>query len=361
MTAASPDAAAVTAPARWILDSAADGGIPLTQTHALARAFVQDMVRRFPHLWHSLGGPPRSESEVTPIVELRDALRRLGFVRRRGRKLHATKRGRAIAADPELLLVELARELGAGDRFLEDVAEAVVDVLMPGDPADTDALVRAVAPAIRYRWARSDGSPVEEADLYWTVAAVVRRGCAFGLFEWRPDPSRPDVSWARVTALTEPGRGALAPRAPDAPTSPIPAGGETFVFDAELCNAPGVGALVELGGGQHLTALHEILRQAFGWWEEHLYSFWLDGRFWGAAESELTSPLNIDSAEATAELPVAELDLKPGATIAYIFDFGEEWRVLLTFRERSSADGGAYPRIVEARGTPPPQYDPERS
>ena len=133
------------------------------------------------------------------------------------------------------------------------------------------------------------------------------------------------------------------------------------VLDAELRGFGGVSRRLALRDDQKLTDLHRVLQEAFGWEDDHLYSFWLDGRFWGAAESELTSPLNIDSAEATAELPVAELDLKPGATIAYIFDFGEEWRVLLTFRERSSADGGAYPRIVEARGTPPPQYDPERS
>lgn len=34
----------------------------------------------------------------------------------------------------------------------------------------------------------------------------------------------------------------------------------------------------------------------------------------------------------------------------------DEWRVLLTLRERSEADGGAYPRAVARVGNGPPQY-----
>jgi hypothetical protein len=107
---------------------------------------------------------------------------------------------------------------------------------------------------------------------------------------------------------------------------------------------------------QPLTALHDAIQQAFGWWDDHLYSFWLDGRFWGSDEAELTSPITPDHGVAIADLPIAELDLRSGQRIAYVFDFGDEWRVRLTVRERVGAEPCDHPRVLELHGTPPPQY-----
>jgi hypothetical protein len=110
---------------------------------------------------------------------------------------------------------------------------------------------------------------------------------------------------------------------------------------------------------QHLTALHDAIQEAFGWEDDHLYSFWLDGKFWGDGDSEFTSPVAPDAAPQTADVPLAELDLSDGAKIAYVFDFGDEWRVRLALREHADADGGAYPRVLERKGTAPPQYGDE--
>jgi hypothetical protein len=54
---------------------------------------------------------------------------------------------------------------------------------------------------------------------------------------------------------------------------------------------------------------------------------------------------------------VDELRLKIGARIAYVFDYGDEWRVMLTLRER--IDGpDQMSRVCDRRGTAPPQYPP---
>jgi hypothetical protein len=53
---------------------------------------------------------------------------------------------------------------------------------------------------------------------------------------------------------------------------------------------------------------------------------------------------------------LATLGLPPGATIAYIFDFGDCWQVLLTVLSTAPADDEPYPRIVASRGDAPPQY-----
>lgn len=54
---------------------------------------------------------------------------------------------------------------------------------------------------------------------------------------------------------------------------------------------------------------------------------------------------------------MGELRLEIGSRIAYVFDYGDDWRVMLTLRER--VDGGErIPRVLERRGMAPPQYPP---
>jgi Plasmid pRiA4b ORF-3-like protein len=103
-------------------------------------------------------------------------------------------------------------------------------------------------------------------------------------------------------------------------------------------------------------ALLSVLQQALGWWDDHLYSFWLHGSFFGSDDAELTSPLTPDEGVATADLPIAELGRRPGHRIGYVFDFGDDWRVRLKLRERIAAEPGDHPRVLELHGTPPPQY-----
>jgi hypothetical protein len=52
-----------------------------------------------------------------------------------------------------------------------------------------------------------------------------------------------------------------------------------------------------------------------------------------------------------------QLRLAEGQRIAYVFDFGHEWRVQLTLREIRAADGRAVARCIERVGAAPPQYD----
>jgi hypothetical protein len=53
--------------------------------------------------------------------------------------------------------------------------------------------------------------------------------------------------------------------------------------------------------------------------------------------------------------PLAELNFRLGQRIGYVFDFGDEWRVRPTVRERVTAEPGEHPRVLELRGTPAPQ------
>ncbi len=132
-----------------------------------------------------------------------------------------------------------------------------------------------------------------------------------------------------------------------------------YVFEAELLDAPGVGCRLALRGSHTLEELHGLLRRAFAWHDDHLYSFWLDGEFWGDREREYTAPFDFEESDAkSAATPLDRLGLEVGQRIAYVFDFGDEWRVLLTVADPKLAEGETLPGIVESRGKPPPQYLP---
>ena len=130
-----------------------------------------------------------------------------------------------------------------------------------------------------------------------------------------------------------------------------------LTFRASLAGFPGVSREVAVRSDQTLVDVHRILQRAFSWDDAHLYSFWLDGEFWGSAEAEYTAPVELEPGQKSARVKLAGLGLGPGATIAYVFDFGDDWRVLLTVLDTGALDEGPYPRIVASHGEAPPQYD----
>lgn len=140
-----------------------------------------------------------------------------------------------------------------------------------------------------------------------------------------------------------------------------------YVFNAELVGFRGVRRTLAVRSGQTLVDLHHALQGAFDWDDDHLYSFWLKGEFWSRDGSEYTHPLHVaqpsalgpfatGAAPRSAKTRLNRLRLRKGQRIAYLFDFGDEWRVRLVLREIEIDDGGRYPRIVEGVGEAPPQY-----
>jgi Plasmid pRiA4b ORF-3-like protein len=344
-------AAAVTAPARWLLEMAGADGVALTQTNALARTIVRDIAERWPDWWNAeLFGPPHREWDMPLLGALHEGLKRRRLVRRRARKLLITARGRKLAADPIALLYDLGLDLGASDPFTAMVANVVVEELEDNAPRTREQLVRPAHEAAQWGWRGPDGGPPSQQGVSWVVGDVLCRGEAYGLVDHEPDPAEPK-SWRTLVSLSPAGRMVLGRHRTDV------TGRDVFVFDAELLNVDGVSARVAVAGHEHLTALHDAIQQAFNWENDHLYSFWLDGEFWGDTGAERVIPGAPDTDSKTADVPVDDLRLKVGARLAYVFDYGDEWRVLLTLRERIHRSD-TIPRVSERRGTAPPQYPP---
>jgi len=134
---------------------------------------------------------------------------------------------------------------------------------------------------------------------------------------------------------------------------------QTYVFRAELVGFEGVRRTVTVNDDLTLVDLHYALQSAFGWDDDHLYSFWIDGAFWGDEGAHYMHPFHARSIHPPGKSACArldELDLHEGQPIAYVFDFASEWRVALTLKEKRAADGRAVARCIEKVGAAPPQY-----
>jgi len=130
-----------------------------------------------------------------------------------------------------------------------------------------------------------------------------------------------------------------------------------YVLIAELVGYPEVTRRLAVPGTETLDDLHHLLRSAFGWDDDHLYSFWLNGEFWSGPDTEYTSPVEAEPGTKTADVAVEQVELRPGQEVAYLFDFGDDWRVILRVDE-IRPEVGTKARVVESLGEAPPQYAP---
>jgi Plasmid pRiA4b ORF-3-like protein len=134
---------------------------------------------------------------------------------------------------------------------------------------------------------------------------------------------------------------------------------QTYVFDAELEDFAGVRRVIAVRGDLTLVDLHYALQSAYGWDDDHLYAFWLDGEFWSGEDGNYTRPCEsvpADPLGQSAAVRLDELELDRGRHVAYVFDFGDEWRVRLRVREVVADDGHPSPRLLQSVGAAPPQY-----
>ena len=338
-----------TAVVRWLL-AAGITGLRLTKTHALAQATVREAAVRWPQWWrHDLFGPPHREAELPVLEATHAALRQMRLMRRQRETLHTTPQGRALLADPDTLLETLHEDLCAGGDFEAASWNLIEAVLHEYGPLPDAQLTQIVASLLRNEgWRETGGAPIDDRSLLGALHPLLWLAEGYGLLRRAP-PGEP------LTLELTPAGHRLAAGAPPATTQAAP-GDTALVVDAVLVNARGVRARLAVLERQPLTALHDAIQQAFGWWDDHLYSFWLDGSFFGADEVELTTPGMADADVATADVPIADLGITVGQQIGYVFDFGDDWRVRLTVRERIAADALEHPRVLELRGTPPPQY-----
>lgn len=112
---------------------------------------------------------------------------------------------------------------------------------------------------------------------------------------------------------------------------------------------------IELAEDNTLEDLHLKFQLAYGWADDHLYSFFLSGQAWDD-HSEIASPWSEASLH-THQVQIGQLDLSEGQTFLYLFDYGDNHEFDVTvLKINQLAPKADYPRIVDFHGEAPPQY-----
>ncbi len=68
-----------------------------------------------------------------------------------------------------------------------------------------------------------------------------------------------------------------------------------YEFDARLVGWSGVRRTIGVRSDQTFVYLHRALQLAFGWDDDHLYTFWLGTKFWPRAGTEFCDPFSFEN------------------------------------------------------------------
>ncbi|HVM05100.1 MAG TPA: hypothetical protein VM242_08010 [Acidimicrobiales bacterium] len=192
-----PDAAAdLLAPLRWLLgELETRGGLDLTQTGALNRAFVIEATQRWAWWEYGFRGPNRQD-DVWQLGAVHDLVRHCGAARRHRRRLQLTPSGRAMAADPTLAWARVVPWLAGDDDFDQMMAETATLVLLDQESreiATNELWPRVAALAAEHGWrvGGHGGEPPGEREVRWATRPWLRLGGLFALVVEEGDwPSR---------------------------------------------------------------------------------------------------------------------------------------------------------------------------
>lgn len=116
---------------------------------------------------------------------------------------------------------------------------------------------------------------------------------------------------------------------------------------------PPIWRLVEVPTSVTLKVLHDIVQTAMGWFDYHLWEMRIDDQTYGLPMEDDwgTAPRKI-----AARIRLRDV-LAPGATtIAYSYDFGDDWQHTLTLSDVRQGDPAlAYPRFIGGERACPPE------
>jgi Plasmid pRiA4b ORF-3-like protein len=116
---------------------------------------------------------------------------------------------------------------------------------------------------------------------------------------------------------------------------------------------------IELRADQTLADLGGLIPSAFGFDDDHLWSFFLSGKPWDRASeyAYLTEPSVLGEASKRNADRLRVRDAPAGREFLYLFDYGDEWHFGVKLARTGEVEPGArYPRVVASQGQAPPQY-----
>ena len=93
---------------------------------------------------------------------------------------------------------------------------------------------------------------------------------------------------------------------------------------------PGTEKTIEINGDRSLYSLHLAIQEAFGWDNDHMFSFFLDNKIESSEYEYSGDPLGEhhkafprDKSRPADEVEIADLPLEKGKRITYLYDYGD--------------------------------------
>ncbi|MCP3913281.1 MAG: plasmid pRiA4b ORF-3 family protein [Actinomycetia bacterium] len=132
----------------------------------------------------------------------------------------------------------------------------------------------------------------------------------------------------------------------------LPAG-SAFRIRCELAHLP-VWRTVRIPASATLYDLHFLIQRIFDWDDYHLHRFTVAGvGYTRSPDPDWALPGEEDRDDITIRLD--EL-LRPGAVIGYVYDFGDNWEMLIKVEEQLDPDSGPHPLdLIDGAGDAPPE------
>jgi len=116
---------------------------------------------------------------------------------------------------------------------------------------------------------------------------------------------------------------------------------------------PPVWRRILVPGGINLLELHEIIQDAFGWEDYHLHQYIIRGVEYGDPENDEYGDWDIHD---ETVISLSELDLAPGESFSYTYDFGDNWTHTLRVERILTVEGRKrLPRCLGGERACPPE------
>lgn len=112
---------------------------------------------------------------------------------------------------------------------------------------------------------------------------------------------------------------------------------------------PPIWRRLEVPGSIRLDVLHQVIQEAFGWWNSHLHVFETDMGLFGSPDPEL-------SFRDERSVTLRGVAPRMGDKFKYTYDFGDDWEHMVVVEKITTAVSGVrYPRCTGGRRACPPE------
>jgi hypothetical protein len=114
---------------------------------------------------------------------------------------------------------------------------------------------------------------------------------------------------------------------------------------------PPIWRRLQVSSAINLRRLHDVIQEAMGWTQSHLYQFQVGAVEYGEPDDEFGMPIR--SAKA---MPLRKIAPAPGAVFSYEYDFGDSWQHRIEVEKVLPPESGVrYPRCLTGKRACPPE------